>query len=120
MCCLVYSHPVCQINFLYLAYPAEEAASRDSLNYRLTNASNVFRLCCNEDNVIIGFAWLSPMIKYHEIILIGFICGTASVDTELTHGSMSVHNKEGSMNNFIISSTHEINFIVFSFNFLIS
>lgn len=59
------------------SYPADEAASRESLAYRISNAPACFRLAEDGDG------------------LLGFVCGTLSRDEHLTDSSMSQHHPDG-------------------------
>ena len=59
------------------SYPADEAASRESLAYRISNAPACFRLAEDGGG------------------LLGFVCGTLSRDEHLLDASMSEHHADG-------------------------
>lgn len=58
-------------------YPADEAASRERLQYRLTEAPGLFLVAVQADEVI------------------GFVCGTGSSADCLEEESMATHEPEG-------------------------
>ncbi|KIK69133.1 hypothetical protein GYMLUDRAFT_236985 [Collybiopsis luxurians FD-317 M1] len=62
-------------------YPADEAASLESFQYRQSQAGDLF----------LGAFEISPNVN-----LIGFICGTRAPGSTLTHESMSRHVPDGS------------------------
>ena len=59
------------------SYPEDEAATYEKLNYRLLNANDIFR----------GY--------FRNGELIGFVCGTKTANSVLTHDSMSKHDDDG-------------------------
>ncbi|CAI6006877.1 unnamed protein product [Closterium sp. NIES-65] len=58
-------------------YPADEAASLDSLTYRIHQASSVF------------------LVATLGSELVGFVCGTQTPRDELDHASMFTHDPQG-------------------------
>ena len=58
------------------SYPADEAASRETLAYRIENAARCFLLAEEEG-------------------LLGFVCGTRTSSEHLTAAAMGIHEPEG-------------------------
>ena len=71
------------------SYPADEAASPESLRYRLANAPGVFKAAVT---VVSG-----PDGDDGDAApaLVGFVCGTCCQGSTLTHDTMTVHDPEG-------------------------
>lgn len=61
------------------SYPADEAASLENLNYRLTNAPIFF------------------LAAYQCDKLVGYVCSTATESPTLTHDSMFTHQPAGTL-----------------------
>ena len=71
------------------SYPADEAASPDSLQYRLANAAGVFKAAVTA--VVAGDDGDGDAAP----ALVGFVCGTCCQGSTLTHDTMSVHDPQG-------------------------
>ena len=61
-------------------YPSDEAASTESLTFRQANAPDYFLVATKNDDEIVGF-----------------VCGTLTASSDLTHESMSEHESAGTL-----------------------
>ncbi|KAL0019932.1 hypothetical protein WJX77_011590 [Trebouxia sp. C0004] len=68
-------------------YPADEAASPAALDFRATQASDLFMVAVASGSV--------NSAQHQADTLIGYTCGTLTTADALTHQSMSRHDPEG-------------------------
>lgn len=66
------------------SYPEDEAATYDKLKFRIENASNVFLVALSAEGD-------------GEPKVVGFVCGTQTRASKLTHESMSTHDADGAL-----------------------